>query len=376
MVHPQIRDEVPHKHVVEAIGPAEDGEHRDGGGQSEVTEEDEAGILGLVERAEVTEVVDAGEVSILLALATALKLALVLVVSGGIGEEVHGPADELLADGVDEGRNWGLLGELVELVDGAADARGEFLTGLGHEDHVALHVAGGLVVLAVGDLPGEVGDEEGGVADEARGVVQDLGGREGLVAALVGQNPETGAKEALDDGVETPEGRARRGPGDVLGSDEVVGEGKGEAETGDIPEDVGEAAQARALEAVLGDGIADVVDREVGQLELVAVGVEQGAIGLLGLGVVDRGHGREGRGRGRLAGGVAGGALGGGGGRVGHGGGGGGATQDGALGEGRGSHCGGGDDGDGGGGRESPIEAEGRRLLGGEKVAVEMKGRR
>ena len=39
------------------------------------------------------------------------------------------------------------------------------------------------------------------MADPAGGVIENLGGREGLVAALVGENPETGAEETLDDGV-------------------------------------------------------------------------------------------------------------------------------------------------------------------------------
>ena len=319
VVHPQIRDEVPHEHVGEAVGAAEHGQDGDGDGQAQVAEEDELGILGLEERAGRAEVVDAGSEAVLHALAAALGLALVVVVARDVAEEVHGPAEQLLGERVDDGGDGRLLGQLVQLVGQAADAAGELVARLGHEDHVALHVARGLVVLAVRDLPREVGDQEGRVADEARGVVEHLGGREGLVAALVGQHPQAGAEEALDHGVQGPEGGAGGRPGDVIGGDEVVEEGKGEGQAGDVTGDVGQAAQAGALEAVLGDGIADVVDRVVGQLELVAVGVEQLAVGCLG--IVERGHGRERGGRGRLARSVSGGALGGGGGRVGvHGG--------------------------------------------------------
>jgi hypothetical protein len=338
VVHPQVGGEVPHEHVVEAVGAAEDGEHSDGDGQTDVAEEDELGVLGLEERAGRAEVVDAGEVAILLALATALGLALVVVVAGDVEEEVHGPAHELLAEGMDEGGNGRLLGQLRQLVSQAADAVSELLAGLGHEDHVALHVPGGLVVLAVGDLPGEVRDQEGRVADEAGGIIEHLGGREGLVAALVGQHPQTGAEEALDHGVQCPQSGARRGVGNVLGRDEAVEEDEGDGQTGNITGDVGETTQARALEAVLGDGIADIVDGVVGQLELVAVGIEHLAVGARD--IVERGHGRQRGRRGRLARRIAGGALGGrGGGRlVRHGGGS--PAQSSTLGEGGGSHCG------------------------------------
>lgn len=332
MVHPQVREEVPHEHVGEAIRAAEDGQDGDGDGQTEVAEEDELGVLGLEERAVRAEVVDAGEVPILLPLAAPLGLALVVVMAGHVPAEVHGPAEQLLAERVDEGGDGCLLGQFVHLVGQAADAAGELVARLGHENHVALHVAGGLVVLAVRDLPREVGDEQGRVADEAGSVVEHLGGRERLVAALVGQHPQACAEQALDHGVEGPEEGTRGGPGHVGRGDEVVEEDEGEGEAGDVTGDVGQAAQAGALEAVLGDGAADVVDGEVGQLELVAVGIEQGAIGALGL--VERGHGGE-RGRGRrLAGGVAGGADGGG------GRGGGGPAQEGTPRDGGGRHGG------------------------------------
>lgn len=82
-------------------------------------------------------------------------------------------------------------------------------------------------------------------------------------------------------------------------------DGEGYGKAGDIAGHIGQAPGARAIEAVLGDGIADVIDSVVGQVEGVAVGVEQHAVALLGVVVVDRGEGRQ-RGRGgRVAGAVA-----------------------------------------------------------------------
>lgn len=92
----------------------------------------------------------------------------------------------------------------MHLVQQHAALSGVLLTSAGHEDHVALHVARGLVVLAVADLPAEVRDEQSGVQEPADGVIERLAGREGLMAALVCNHPQTGAEQALGKGVPGP----------------------------------------------------------------------------------------------------------------------------------------------------------------------------
>lgn len=67
-------------------------------------------------------------------------------------------------------------------------------------------------------------------------------------------------------------------------------EGGGQA--GDIAENVVEALDGRAFETMLGNGIVDVLDGVVGDLELVPVGVDQLTVGLSGL-VIHLGHGGE-----------------------------------------------------------------------------------
>ena len=196
--------------------------------------------------------VDAIGVAILLALAAALGLALVVVVARHVAEEVHGLAKQLLGDGVEDAGDGRFHGQLVQLMGQAADAAGELVACLGHEHYAALQVARGLVMPAVRDLPREVGDQEGEVANEAGSIVEHLGGREGLLAALVGQEPQAGPEEALDHGVHGPEGSAGGHPGDVLGGDEVIEEGKGETQAGDVAGDVGQTAHAGALEAEWG----------------------------------------------------------------------------------------------------------------------------
>ncbi len=149
MVDPEVRNEVPHEEVGPAKVVAQIDEDGHGDGDADVAQDNQLGILGLVERAARVEVVDAGEPAVLLALAPALGLALVVVVAGDVGHKVVGPADQLLADEHDQGHDGGLLTQLGQLVGQLAEPGGLLLAGLGHEDHVAPYVAGGLVVLAV-----------------------------------------------------------------------------------------------------------------------------------------------------------------------------------------------------------------------------------
>ena len=48
--------------------------------------------------------------------------------------------------------------------------------------------------------------------DPADGVVEGLGGRESLVTTLVGNDPEAGSEQALEDGVESPQSSGRGWP--------------------------------------------------------------------------------------------------------------------------------------------------------------------
>jgi hypothetical protein len=285
VVHPQVWDTVPDQQVEPAEVAADEVQGGAGEEETKVTQGNQLGVLGLVQRAGRVEVVDTTEPAVGLALAAALGLLGVVVVAGDVGEEVHGPSEQLLEQEVGGSQDGGLLHELAELVQGAADAGGVLLTGLGDEDHVTGEVASGLVVLSVGDLPREVGDQQEGVADPADGVVQDLGGGEGLVAALVGENPHAGADETLDDGVHGPEGHAGGEERHCLRGDIVVEKVKDRGQDGHVTEDIVQTGGSGAVEAVSGDGIADLLDGIVGDLELVAICVEHLA------GLLFRGHG-------------------------------------------------------------------------------------
>lgn len=182
-------------------------------------------------------------------------------------------------------------------MDGPANARGILGASLGDEDHVTGDVTGGLVVLSVGDLPREVRDEQSRVTDPTNGVVQLLRRREGLVTALVSQNPDTGTEETLENGVQPPQSKPQRVGRHVLGGHKVLEDIEDGGEGDHIPDHIGQTSDGGALEAVSRDSITDLLDGVVGDLKLVAIGVDHLALAIL---FSIRRHGRERGGRRRV----------------------------------------------------------------------------
>ena len=153
VVDPEVRKEVPDEKVLETEVLVDEVESSTGQSETDVREEDQLLVLALVQRAGRVEVVDTTEPAVALALTLALGLLVVVDVASNVGDEVQRPAEELLENHVGSGSDGGLLHQLRKLVDSVANSGSIDLTGLGKEDHVTLHVASGLVVLAVGDLP-------------------------------------------------------------------------------------------------------------------------------------------------------------------------------------------------------------------------------
>lgn len=274
MVDPEVWNDVPNQKVLEAVGAADKSEDRDSDGKAEIREKNQIFVLLLVQRAAWQEVVDAA-VAILLADTLALWLLLVVVVASHVSEKVHWPANELLADEHGGGVDWRLLEQLVHLVQNVAHAGGVLLASTGNEDHVTLHVASGLVVLAVADFPAEVWHQKGGMAEPTNSVVEHLARREGLVATFVGQHPETRAKATLSEGVEGPQGGSERIRRHVLGRAVRVEEVEGASEESDVPSNVAQSSETRPLVAMLGNGVADVIDGVIWQLKFVAICVHK-----------------------------------------------------------------------------------------------------
>lgn len=153
VVDPEVRDEVPDKHVVPAELLNEEVQRSGRQTDADVTQHNQVSVLVLIQGCPGVKVVDTTAKAVVLAFATALTLSLVIVVAGDICQEVVGPSDKLLSDKHGQGVDGGLLSQLAHLVGYLAQAGGLLLTGAGNKDHVALQVAGGLVVLAVRHLP-------------------------------------------------------------------------------------------------------------------------------------------------------------------------------------------------------------------------------
>lgn len=153
MVDPQVRQKIPDKQILEAKGLADKGERGDSESNAEIGEEDEVLVLVLVQWAGWDKVVDATANAVFLANTLALRLAIVVIVSGNVGQDVHGPSNQLLTDEMDQARDWCLLGQLIQFVGSLSESCSIGFASLRNEDHVALHVTSGLVMFAVGDLP-------------------------------------------------------------------------------------------------------------------------------------------------------------------------------------------------------------------------------
>lgn len=205
VVHPKVRSQVPHEKVGEAIRLANPKEDRTRDQKTQIAEEDQLGILCFVQGAVGVEMVDTTAEAILLAHTTSFTLTLMLVVASDIGQQVHGPASQLLGDQGVGGVERSLFGKFIQLVKQIPSPRSPLLSGGRNEDHVALHVAGGLVVLAVRDLPREIRHQQRRVTEPADSVVQNLALGERLVTTFVGQHPQARTKETLHHGVQKPE---------------------------------------------------------------------------------------------------------------------------------------------------------------------------
>lgn len=209
MVHPKVWHDVPYKEVREAVSATDPSQDAGSDGQTKIGQENQVLVLPLVQGAAGQKVVDAA-VAILLADTLTLRLLGVVVVTGDVGEQIHWPASDLLGKEVDRSGNRSLLHELVHFVQQESKTACLLVASSWHEDHVALHVTGSLVVLAVADLPAEVWNQKSRVAEPADGIVQSLTWREGLVSTLVCEHPEAGPKQSLDEGVSSPQSGSKR----------------------------------------------------------------------------------------------------------------------------------------------------------------------
>ena len=126
------------------------------------------------------------------------------------------------------------------------------------------------------------------------------------MTTLVRQHPDPRGEQALDDGVQSPESSTDRGGRDVLRRDILMEKIEDSRQTGDVTGHVRQATSSRSLVAMSRNGVADVLDGEIGKLELVAIGIQHLAVHFPQIDLVGRAERRQRCGRRRLARGVVG----------------------------------------------------------------------
>ena len=130
-----------------------------------------------------------------------------------VGSTAHGSTNGRVANGIPEF----LLDFLADA--GAVDVflgrvkwgKANLRPGLRNENLILGHVAGGSVVLRMCYPPRVIRYTEGRVKDPANEVVHSFGLGEGLVAALMGNNPKTSGEKTNPKAVNSPESEAGKG---------------------------------------------------------------------------------------------------------------------------------------------------------------------
>lgn len=117
----------------------------------------------------------------------------------------------------------------------------------------------------------------------ANEVVQVPGLREGLVTALVSENPDSGTEHAAQDAVNSVCDSAEVGGGVLEGGERVVEGPRSGSNQCQIAGDVAKPSQSRSFETMLGDSISDLLEGEVRDFENVSVCVQERFAGCFGL---------------------------------------------------------------------------------------------
>ena len=187
-----------------------------------------------------------------------LALLQAVLAGGNVEDEVRLPAEQLVGYQADERDDGRILEEIGVDAQLSEEAVVVVLLGARHESHVLLHVAREAVVARMRELPREEGHHQERVCRPAHDAVDAAVQREGAVAALVRDDPETRADEALDEAVGHPRRNAQPL---VLNRGDVGQRGVGERRDAyDVARKVGERDPQRRAEAVRGNGVTESVD--------------------------------------------------------------------------------------------------------------------
>ena len=277
IVDPKVGNDVSHREDKRAVLHADRRQSKSRRKETDIAQHDQVAVFLIIDRAVWVEMVDFTAKSIPLTDTAAVGSVFVVIVAGDVCGNVHDPAQCLLSEQRYCGHYWGLLPNLRHFVYQSADPGCILVPSYWYKDLVTFEMACRLVMLAVRDLPGEVRDTECGMQNETDSIVQRLRFGKCLVATFVSNDPHARHDEALDDGEDSPEGCESKSRLHARGQDiaeqRPIGCGLKE-----VSGNICQATRSRADEAVLGYGSSDLVDGDVGDLELVPVRIQQDAM--------------------------------------------------------------------------------------------------
>ena len=189
-----------------------------------------------------------------------------------VEEKVSRESEDLLTDQHVQGVDGGVAQEFI-VVESRITLlwKAEVGTSLRYINFITFHRGMVAVVAVVGDLPAEIRSPEEGMCDESNDVVHPFVIREGTVAALVTDNPDTREDEALEPPVGTPSGPTpnfsadggekflRRSLLEVRVDVRSQGPGKGRQDN--VPSEEPQAACSITNEESVGDGSTNLFQR-------------------------------------------------------------------------------------------------------------------
>lgn len=139
----------------------------------------------------------------------AVALSQTLHASTGVHQNVSGPAKHLVENESTNGDNWRVGGSVIHdlLQNGRLGLPGvDIRLAVRDENGVLLHVVMVAMMTRVAELPAKKRNHQHAVQEPAsHGVDGEVVG-EGIMAAVVGENPEAGEEAPLDETVKCPEG--------------------------------------------------------------------------------------------------------------------------------------------------------------------------
>lgn len=139
----------------------------------------------------------------------AVALSQTLHASTGVHQDVGGPAENLVENKSTNGDNWRVGGSVIHdlLQNGRLSRLGvDIRLAVRDENGVLLHVVMVAMMTCVAELPAEKRNHQHAVQEPAsHGVDGEVVG-EGIMAAVVGENPEASEEASLDEAVKCPEG--------------------------------------------------------------------------------------------------------------------------------------------------------------------------